>query len=63
MRRYVKAFGQFDNTRNLEDKINNFLLENPDSKLLDVKYNTIYDSAEDLYSHSALCILEDSREF
>lgn len=57
----VKIFDE-DHERDLELKINDFLLCNPEIEIIDIKYQvaTLYDGRDQIYCFSAMIIFLDN---
>lgn len=56
----VKLFDE-NHEKDLEEKINEFLIELDESKIIDIKYqlNIMYDYKEQIYCYTAMVIYRD----
>ena len=66
--KYLVTSQSFDNTEEIDDLINDFLKENPDIKLIDIKYQSNVSAVADggvsgtYYNNSALIIYKEGEK-
>lgn len=66
--KYLVTIQSFDDTEEIDDLINDFLKENPDIKLIDIKYQSNVSAVADggvsgtYYNNSALIIYKEGEK-